>query len=64
MTVTYAATDVCLENKKRQTIGRTDVLTALDALGFEHFQFTIHNWRRQGARSGSEAHGASGSKKI
>ena len=34
MTVTYAATDVCLENK-RQTIGPQDVLTALDALGFE-----------------------------
>ena len=34
MTVTYAATDVCLENK-RQTIGPSDVLTALDALGFD-----------------------------
>jgi histone H3/H4 len=34
MTCTYAATDVCLENK-RQTIGPQDVLTALDALGFE-----------------------------
>ena len=64
MTVTYAATDVCLENK-RQTIGPQDVLTALDALGFEQDDLdALLPIPGERQRKKAEAHGASGSKKL